>query len=153
MSKSTTEFDRSIDMIASECIALRMRMLNRVISKLYDDALRPLGLKGSQMTILVAAQKVGIVRPNELAEHLQLDVSTLSRNAERMKTRGWLEVVPDEDGRAQPFRLTAKGRRLLESAIPKWLEAQQKAKQMLGEDAVDLVRSAADHVRHSEDSE
>lgn len=153
MSKSTTEFDRSIETIATECIALRMRMINRVISKLYDDALRPLGLKGSQMTILVAAQKVGIVRPNELAEHLQLDVSTLSRNAERMKTRGWLEVVPDEDGRAQPFRLTAKGRRLLESAIPKWLEAQQKAKQMLGQDAVDLVRSAADHVRHSENAE
>ena len=140
---SQPNLDESVEQIAGECLALRMRMLNRVISKLYDDALRPLGLKGSQMTILVAAQKVGVVRPIDLCQRLHLDVSTLSRNVDRMKARGWLETVPDEDGRAQPFRLTHQGRQLLRQAIPAWNGAQQKAKTLLGRGAVDSVIDAA----------
>src|ERR671912_2837156 len=122
-----------IDKIAGECVAVRLRMLNRVVTNIYDDALRPLGLKVSQMNILVAAAKMGTARPTEVCEHLHLDVSTLSRNVERMKARGWLEVVPDEDGRSQPFRLTSQGRKLLEKAIPAWSEAQQQVKATLGD--------------------
>src|ERR1700749_297977 len=103
-----------IDKVASDCVAVRLRMLNRVITNIYDDALRSLNLKVSQMNILVAAAKMGTARPIEVCGHLHLDISTLSRNVERMKARGWLEVVPDDDGRSQPFRLTAQGRKLLE---------------------------------------
>src|SRR5437870_9975987 len=98
-----------MDKVASECVAVRLRMLNRVITNIYDDALRPLDLKVSQMNILVAAAKLGTARPLEVCEYLHLDVSTLSRNVERMKARGWLEVVAEVDGRSQPFRLTAQG--------------------------------------------
>src|SRR3989441_4240081 len=105
-----------IDKIAGECIAVRLRMLNRIITNIYDDALRPLDLRVSQMNILVAAAKMRTARPAAVCEHLHLDVSTLSRNVERMKGRGWLEVVPDKDGRSQPFRLTPQGRNLLEKA-------------------------------------
>src|SRR5205809_4115109 len=94
----------AIDEIAGTCVAVRLRTLNRVITNIYDNALRPLDLKVSQMNILAAAT-TGTVRPLEVCEYLQLDVSTLSRNVDRMKARGWLEVVPDKDGRAQPFRL------------------------------------------------
>jgi len=129
----------TIDTIAAECIAVRMRMLNRDVTNLYDDALRPLGLKVSQMNILVAAANMGTARATEVCERLHLDVSTLSRNVERMKARGWLEVVPDEDGRAQPFRLTAEGNKLLERAIPAWNKAQLRAKTLLGEEIVELL--------------
>lgn len=125
--------EATIDKVASECVAVRLRMLNRVVTKIYDDALRSLELKVSQMNILVAAAKMGTARPVEVCEHLLLDVSTLSRNVERMRARGWLEVVPDEDGRSQPFRLTPKGRKLLEKAIPAWSKAQQKVKKVLGD--------------------
>lgn len=136
-----------IDKIASECVAVRLRMLNRVITNIYDDALRLLDLKVSQMNILVAAAKLGIARPIEVCEHLHLDVSTLSRNVERMKVRGWLEVVPDEDGRSQPFRLTPQGRKLLERAIPAWKESQQKVKQVLGNGFVEQLDAAVTRVR------
>jgi len=122
-----------IDKIARECVAVRLRMLNRVITNLYDEALRPLGLKISQMNILVAAAKMGTARPSEVCAYLHLDVSTLSRNVERMKARGWLEVVPDEDGRSQPFQLTSQGRKLLEKAVPAWSEAQQRVTTLFGD--------------------
>jgi DNA-binding MarR family transcriptional regulator len=135
-----------IDKIAGECIAVRLRMLNRIITNVYDDALRPLDLKVSQMNILVAAAKMGTARPVELCEHLHLDVSTLSRNVERMKARGWLEVVPDEDGRSQPFRLTSQGRRLLDKAVPAWSAAQEKVKTLLGDGMVDQLNQAMKRV-------
>ena len=131
-----------IDTIAGECIAVRMRMLNRVVTNIYDDALRPLGVKVSQMNILVAAGRMGTARPAEVCERLHLDISTLSRNVERMKARGWLEVIPDEDGRAQPFRLTNEGRKLLEQAAPAWKKAQKQARSLLGDGIVDLLGQA-----------
>lgn len=135
-----------IDKVASQCVAVRLRMLNRVVTNIYDDALRPLDLKVSQMNILVAAAKMGTARPIEVCEYLHLDVSTLSRNVERMKVRRWLEVVPDEDGRSQPFRLTAQGRKLLEKAMPAWREAQQQVKKVLGDGFVDQLNQVMKRV-------
>lgn len=136
----------SIDEIATSCIAKRLRQLNRVVTNIYDDALRPLDLKVSQMNILVAAAKMGTARPAAVCEHLHLDVSTLSRNVERMKARGWLEVVPDEDGRSQPFRLTPEGRELLEKAVPAWSEAQEQVKKALGNGFVEQLNRAVKRV-------
>ena len=137
-----------IDKIAGECIAVRLRMLNRVITNIYDNALRPLDLRVSQMNILVAAAQMGTVRPLDVCEYLHLDVSTLSRNVDRMKARGWLEVVPDKDGRAQPFRLTPQGRKLLETAVPAWRGAQQQVKQVLGNGFVAQLNQATKRVGH-----
>ena len=135
-----------IDQVASECVAGRLRMLNRVITNIYDDAFRPLDLKVSQMSILVATAKLGTARPSELCEHLHLDVSTLSRNVERMRARGWLEVVPDDDGRSQPFRLTPRGRKLLEKALPAWSKSQQQVKKVFGAEFVDQLNQAIKRV-------
>jgi DNA-binding MarR family transcriptional regulator len=137
-----------IDQVARECIAVRMRMLNRVITNIYDDALRPLGLKVSQLNILVVTAKLGLARPAQVCEILQLDVSTLSHNLKRMMTTGkpWLEVVPEEDARTQPFRLTAQGRRLIEKAVPAWSAAQQQVKQVLGDEIVNQLNRAVKRI-------
>ena len=133
----------AIDAIARNCIAVRLRLLNRVITNLYDDALRPLGLKVSQVNILVVTAKLGLAQPAKVCDILHLDTSTLSRNVERMRSKGWLEVVPGEDARTQPFRLTAQGRRLLERAAPAWERSQQQAAELLGEDGVALLNKTA----------
>ena len=95
------------------------------------------------MNILVVTAKLGLAQPAKVCDILQLDASTLSRNVERMRAKGWLEVVPGEDARTQPFRLTASGRRLLERTVPAWEQAQQQAGQILGEDGVALLAKMA----------
>ena len=134
---------RAFDAIAQSCIAVRLRLLNRVITNLYDDALRPLGLKVSQVHILVVTAQLGVAQPGKVCELFRLDASTLSRNVERMRARGWLEVVPGEDARTQSFRLTAQGLRVLERAVPAWERAQQQAEKLLGEDGVALLTKTA----------
>lgn len=132
-----------IDTIAKTCIAARLRLLNRVVTSLYDEALRPLGLKVSQLNILIVTAKLGLARPAQVCNILQLDTSTLSRNVKPLQAHGWLEVVPEEDGRAQPFRLTAKGTRLIEKAVPAWEEAQRQAVALLGDEGINLLNKAA----------
>ncbi|NOZ40987.1 MAG: winged helix-turn-helix transcriptional regulator [Planctomycetes bacterium] len=146
---TSTKTKPSIDTIARDCIAVRLRMLNRVVTNIYDDALRPLDLKVSQMNILVATAKMQIARPAVVCDRLQLDVSTLSRNVERMKARGWLEVVAVEDGRAQPFQLTNEGKVLLQKAAPLWKKAQKEAKALLGGGIVELLDKTASRLQDS----
>jgi DNA-binding MarR family transcriptional regulator len=133
----------SIDTIAGTCIAARLRLLNRVVTNFYDDALRPLGLKVSQLNILIVTARLGLARPAQVCDILQLDTSTLSRNLERMRAQGWLEVVPDEDARTQPFRLTPRGKRLIEKAVPAWDDAQRQAAELLGDRGIDLLDQVA----------
>src|ERR1700688_2605823 len=122
MDKATT----NIDTISRTCIAVRLRLLNRVVTNFYDDALRPLGLKVSQLNILIVTARLGLARPAHVCEILQLDTSTLSRTVQPFEAHGWLEVVPEDDARSHPFRLTAEGKRLIEKAVPAWQEAQQQ---------------------------
>lgn len=145
MDKSAT----SIDTVAKTCIAGRLRLLNRVVTNIYDDALRPLGLKISQGNILILTGKMGVASPVQVCEYLQLDISTLSRNVELMRKNGWLEEVPGEDARSHPFRLTAKGKRLIEKAMPAWEKAQAEARELLGDDFVSLLNKAAKRASES----
>jgi DNA-binding MarR family transcriptional regulator len=133
----------TIDAIAHTCIAMRLRLLNRVVTNLYDEALRPVDLKISQLNLLVVTAKLGLAHPAKVCDILQLDTSTLSRNVERMRVKGWLEVVTGKDARTQPFRLTARGRKLLERAVPAWEQAQRRATEVLGEEGVALLKEAA----------
>ncbi len=136
--------DRQIDQIGRECLAVRVRVLNRAITAIYEEAMRPLGLKVSQMNLLVVAGKLGLARPQEVCRLIRMDASTLSRNVERMRAKGWLEIVPDEsDGRSAPFRLTSQGQNLIEEAFPLWEQAQQKAESMIGSIGTDWLKQAA----------
>ena len=140
----------TIDTIAKTCVAVRLRLLNRVITNFYDEALRPLGLKVSQLNILIVTAKLGLARPAQVCEILQLDTPTLSRNIKPLRAHGWLEVVPEEDARAQPFRLTAQGKRLIEKAVPAWQEAQRQATQLLGDEGIALLDKVAKKVGMSQ---
>ena len=129
--------------VLRDCIATRLRMADRMITRVYDDALRPLGLKVTQMSMLVVAEDRGLIRQSEVGGELQLDDSTLSRNLERMRANGWLEEVPAEDARVHSYRLTDAGKALLDKAIPAWRNAQTKAKRLLGDTGVQALRRFA----------
>jgi DNA-binding MarR family transcriptional regulator len=130
-------------LVARDCIATRLRMANRVITRVYDGALRPLGLTVTQMSMLVVAEHRGLIRQSEVGAELQLDDSTLSRNLELMRTKGWIEEAPASDARVHSYRLIEAGRTLLRKAIPVWKRAQRESKRMLGDAGVKALWSFA----------
>ena len=128
------------DRIAAECLGMRVRLLNRVISGIYDEALRGHGLKVSQMSLLVAVAKRGPLPAAALGRALRLEKSTLSRNLRRMEKRGWLVTEP-------ALRITPKGRRLLERAGPDWRRAQGEVTKRLGRKGAAELAALAERVR------
>src|SRR4029079_7425879 len=101
------------------------------------------GLTVPQRSLLVVAEDRGLIRQSEVGAQLQLDDSTLSRNLERMRARGWLEEAREADARAHNHRLTEEGKALLEQVMPAWRIAQQQAGELLGEAGVDALHRFA----------
>ncbi len=131
---------------SSECLAVRVRLLNRTITGIYDEALRPLDMTVGQLNILVAVAKLGPVSPGDVARRLNMEKSTLSRNVDRMRGHGWIVVLPGESGRKQTLGIGTKGRKLLEKAVPLWKEAQAHAKTVLGQRGARSICRVADAV-------
>lgn len=131
--------------IESSCLAVRLRALNRALTSVYDEHLRPFGLKTSQLNVLVAIESSGGLQPVQLAEMLSLEKSTVSRNVDKLVARGWVESSPARQGRGHSLRLTATGRRLLSNVAPAWRSAQKHALAALGHDGAEALRDL--HVR------
>ncbi len=137
----------SAETIAEQCIAVRLRMLSRGVTRIYNQALRPYGLMVSQMNILVAVSCLGEARQQEVCQALHLEKSTLSRDVGRMRSQGWLEEIRSADGRASLLRITRAGKRLLEKAAPAWQRAQEQATALLGEREVAAIGRAVATLR------
>jgi DNA-binding MarR family transcriptional regulator len=134
------------DVMARECLVARLRMLNREVTGFYDDALRPLEVKVSQTNVLTAIAKLQPVSPGVIAEVLRIEKSTLSRNLERLRSRGWLRILPGDDDRSHRLETTAKGKRLLEDALPLWKQGQKKARKLLGKQTAKALNDTADRM-------
>src|ERR1700736_2155515 len=124
------------------CVGGCVRKLNRMVTAIYDGALAGAGLKTSQFSVLVAVANRKQARPSELTELLQMDESTLSRNVERMRARGWLRLERRGDRRSHLIEVTDKGQALIRKSLPAWQRAQENVSQRLGADNVAALRSA-----------
>ncbi len=113
------------------CVGYRVRMLSRVVSAIYDEALASLKLKISQFTILAVLSRHRALAAADLCRMVMMDKSTASRNLQRMRRRGWIAVVQG-NGRGQEVSLAPEGVRVLRTAYPLWRKAQEEATHRLG---------------------
>ncbi|WP_108812108.1 MarR family transcriptional regulator [Sphingorhabdus sp. Alg231-15] len=118
------------------CICQRTRKAARLVTKTYDDALRPFGLRGTQFTLLAAAaQADGGVSISELAEHLGMDRTTLSRNLKPLERDGMIDILDEENvGRTKTVRLTESGFAKFAEAAPSWRQTQKQMISLLAAD-------------------
>lgn len=135
--------------IARDCLAVRLRALNRAVSAVYDEALRPHGLRGGQLNLLVVIARLGTARPGVLCQLLRMEKSTLSRDVEVLRRQGWVEVDGSGPGRGRPLRLTAAGHAVLEAALPAWRQAQERAVSLVGDDAAAAIMRVVDGLWNS----
>ena len=116
----------------SPCICNTLRMASRAVTQLYDDVLRPSGLRVTQFNILAMIARMGEANLRQLEGTLAIDQTTLTRSLNLLERDRVIERVPHPDGRIKAMRLTSKGRRALETARPLWARAQDKVLRELG---------------------
>jgi DNA-binding MarR family transcriptional regulator len=120
----TTDSYRHAAEIAQDCMASRVRRLERLLTRIYDEALRSQGLTGSQLGMLVAIQLSGKTTAAVVGQRLDLEKSTVSRNLARLAAAG---LVDPSDG----LRITARGSAAIAACHPAWRQAQRKARRAL----------------------
>ena len=114
------------------CISTRVRQLSRIVTRVYDDALRPMGITASQFTLLTQlAQQDGITAV-EIGHSLDIEKSTLSRNLKRLLALGHLTMDPPAGRRGRGLHLTPKGEAVIQKAYPVWMDAQSRTIQTMG---------------------
>lgn len=115
------------------CMCASFRRASRAITQLYEDALRPLGLRATQFTVLQLLSVVGEVSQGELGRMLAMDSTTLTRTLTIMSRNGWIERRHGEDRREWRIRLSKAGEAQLKLALPYWQKVQTRVRSQLGD--------------------
>jgi DNA-binding MarR family transcriptional regulator len=121
--------------MADECLCFRVRRVSRVLTRLYDEALRPLGIQATQLTLLNAIAMCGErgAPMRRLAEILAMDGTTLTRNVRPLEKAGLVRIARlPTDRRVRVVRLTPEGERLIKEALPLWTQAHERVITALG---------------------
>jgi DNA-binding MarR family transcriptional regulator len=132
--------------VGRDCLAVRVRLLNRRITRLYDAALRPHGLTIAQLNLLTSIANTQPVRSGKLADALSMEISTLSRNVRLMEREGWIEVLHAQRGNGRVLTLADAGARKLDELEPAWKAAQLQARELLGDDTAASIKGRADEL-------
>lgn len=140
----TPSAHRHAQEIARDCLASRTRHLDRLLARIYDGMLRPRGITGSQLSMLVAVALGAPCRAADIGRILELEKSTVSRNLARLVAAGLIETSAGEgqagDGAGESatadagarLAVTARGLRTIRDCHPLWRKAQKQALALLG---------------------
>ena len=109
-----------------DCACFNTRKTARVLGQVYDRALEPSALKNTQFTALAVADAYDGISITELSKAMAIERTTLTRNLKVLERDGLVKVGPGADGRSKTVRLSAKGKRRLEAALPLWKQAHER---------------------------
>ena len=114
------------------CTNLKLRQLMRRVAQHYDAEVGKTGLKTTQYSLLSYVAKFSPIRPSDLARHMKVEASTLTRNLRPLIDAGWVDLGPGVDGRSRLASVTPSGRQKRQEAQRRWHVAQESLNELLG---------------------
>ncbi|MBD2498933.1 MarR family winged helix-turn-helix transcriptional regulator [Nostoc sp. FACHB-280] len=134
--------------VPATCMGLHIRRASRIVTQVYDAALRPIGLEVNQLTLLVAVHLLETVPITQLAQELFADQTTVTRNIKLLEKRGLVAINPGEDRRMKLVSLTVEGQAILEQALPIWEQVQAELMQHFGKQKWQTLLSLLSEVKN-----
>ena len=111
--------------MARLCLSALLRRTERLVTRHYDEYLAETGVSAVQLPILAIVATADQPTFRLLAEELELDRSTLSRNLSVLERMGLLDIGPSSGPKPGPIGLTTKGRHALRRAHTLWRRAHR----------------------------
>jgi DNA-binding MarR family transcriptional regulator len=118
--------------LGAACACFNVRKTARLITQLYDESLRPTGLRVTQFSILMATRGLELATLTRLAEVMAMDRTTLTRNVRPLERQGLIKITPGDDRRERQVSLTPRGHHTLAQALPVWERVQARVTQAFG---------------------
>jgi DNA-binding MarR family transcriptional regulator len=126
----------SVEPAEVACVCATARMAARSLTRVYDRALEPAGIRTTQFSILARLLEEGPLPLTHLAGRLAMDRTTLARDLRPLERRGLVAVSVGADRRVRMAELTSAGRRLVDEVRPLWRAVQHDVRAQLGRDRV-----------------
>lgn len=138
---------QEVNNLIETCACFWTRAAARRLTRDYDEALKPIGLKITQFSILAIIRNVQPKSITDMSAIMAMERTSLVRTLTLLEKKGYIKMGPEGYRREREMSLTNKGKKILERAIPLWNEAQNKFKARLGstiwEENIPLMRDAA----------
>ena len=128
--------------VRDHCLCLFTQRAARALARRFDDALRPVGLKSGQFSLLISLNRPEPPSIGSVASLLAMDRTTLTANLKPLERSGFLAIVIDEkDRRTRRLTLTDAGRTVLAAAVPIWELTHASVESELGGEAAGRLRT------------
>src|ERR1700691_1967335 len=131
---------------ALPCMCASLRRASRLLSQIYEDAFRPLGMRATQFTVLQALSLAGEVTQGQLGQMLGMDSTTLTRTLTIMSRQGWISKRRGDDRREWRMRLSQEGEAQFKLAHPYWKKAQDQLTDRFGSQLSANLRTLTNEV-------
>lgn len=118
--------------VGRTCACFNLRRAARLVTQRFDVAFRELGLKATQLSVLIAVYHVPDAPLSMLARTLGMDRTSLSRNLQILERKGLICGKEGEDKRQRRIGITPEGESLLKKAYPMWREVQTEVEEAIG---------------------
>ena len=122
-----------------KCVCFNLKKATRAVTQIYDERLRPCGLRATQLTILLVVSSAESTSITHLSQMLVMDRTTLTRNLKLLEKNGLVEINKGADNRSRMVSLTENGLQVTEKAIPIWEETQSYVTTQLGKGVWDVL--------------
>ncbi|HEX8661025.1 MAG TPA: MarR family winged helix-turn-helix transcriptional regulator, partial [Brevundimonas sp.] len=133
---------------STPCICGRLRRTSRALTRLYDEALAPVGITVTQFAVMRTLGRLDRPGLVELAEATAHEKSALWRTLQPLVKKGWVAAEAEKGARGQKLSLTAAGREKLSDALPHWRTAQARVADTLGPREAALIALLAEVEAH-----
>jgi DNA-binding MarR family transcriptional regulator len=128
-------------LVRDNCLCLHAQRAARALARLFDDALRPVGLTNGQFSLMMSLNRPEPPPMGPVAKLLAMDQTTLTAALKPLQRRGWVIVVPNpRDRRGRLLCLTAEGKSVLAAALPVWESTHSALEGALPEGNADRLR-------------
>lgn len=115
------------------CVCRNLRMTTRITTQYFDQIFQTVGIPAAQFSLLSDIASRESVTITELAEILLMDQTTVTRNIEILRKKGYVLVrTDDNDSRRKCISISDTGLQKLNEAMPKWNEVQTLIEQEIG---------------------
>ncbi|MBQ9989328.1 MAG: winged helix-turn-helix transcriptional regulator [Lachnospiraceae bacterium] len=130
----------------SPCYCINLRRAASSITALYDEILAPTGLSTTQFSLLGGLQSLGESTITQLADHVGLERTTLTRTLRPLMEQGLVQDLSVPGARNRILSLTELGQQTLKQGLPLWRQAQTEVEQRLGKEWVKWLYELADKI-------
>jgi DNA-binding MarR family transcriptional regulator len=106
-------------------------------------------LRETQIAVLAAVGARGALSIKSLADSLEMERTTLTRNLRPLEEQGLVAIAPEARHRSRMLTLTSAGKAALLKALPLWEKAQQSSMEQLGDQRWPVVQKAFADLIHN----